>query len=226
MINVQEELLDSSGETLEMLERILTSAQHQLESLGVDGMTVRSIAKEAGVSTTTLYNRFGGKDNIVSLVVSRNFYTHIDIQWNESNKRLKPLNQIFRLIELEKQAVLSKPKLAFALAEMYFKQSNERQLPDLTSKMLRERILPILEQMAEQKEIAGWVDLPVLANDLVDRVLSTTVMFSKGEIEESALGDYLSRAVLSALIGYTEGTLFNDVKRNLKRLTKKLKSQF
>ena len=225
MINPQEELLESSGETLEMLERILNSAQHQLESLGVDGTTVRSIAKDAGVSTTTLYNRFGGKDNIVSLVVSRNFYADIDTRWNESNKRLKPLNQVFRLIELETQAVLSKPRLAFALAEMYFKQSNERQLADLTAEMLRERILPILERMAERKEIAGWVDLALLANDLVDRVLSTTVMFSRGEIEVPVLSDQMIRTVLSVLIGFTEGQLFDEVKRNLKRLTKKLKHQ-
>ncbi len=78
-------------------------------------------------------------------------------------------------MKLEQQAMLDKPKLSFALADMYFKQSDDRQLSNLLFSMMHDRILPILEQMEELGQLQSWVNLNLLAGDIADRFLSSVV---------------------------------------------------
>ena len=210
-----------SNNELDIQERILSTARIQLETLGVDGTTIRSIAKESNVSPTTLYNRFGGKDNIISMVVIKNFDSQVDTKFNIKNNRIKPINKLLTLVELEQQAMLEKPKLAFALAEMYFKQNNDRQLPNLLLKMLRERILPILEQMQEENSIQGWVKLNVLSDDIADRILSNVVKYGRKEILADELKHHMNRSILSTLAGFATNSQSNVIQSKLKSATTK-----
>ena len=203
----------------DLAERVLDAALRQLDSRGVEGMTIRSLAKEANVSPTTLFNRFGGKDNIIALVVIRNFESQIDVFLDSKNSRKKPITKLLDLIKLEQQAMLDKPKLAFALADMYFKQSNDRQLPDLLFSMMHDRILPILEQMEELGQLQSWVNLNLLAGDIADRFLSSVVKFSRDEIALEELDSQISRAVLSVLSGFATAAMQSDIQGRLKSAT-------
>ena len=47
-------------------QRILEAARELIVSEGTQAVTMRRLAKEAGLSVTTLYNLIGGRDRIVS----------------------------------------------------------------------------------------------------------------------------------------------------------------
>lgn len=49
----------------ETSEALLTAAHRLLDEVGPEGLTVRRIATEAGMSTMNVYSRFGGKDGVV-----------------------------------------------------------------------------------------------------------------------------------------------------------------
>ena len=59
---------ERSGRTRAVdVERVLLEAAHRLlEREGVDALTVRRVATEAGVAPMGLYHRFGGKDGLIS----------------------------------------------------------------------------------------------------------------------------------------------------------------
>ena len=50
---------------------ILAAAHRLLEREGVDALTVRRVASEAGVAPMGLYHRFGGKEGLYAVVVAR-----------------------------------------------------------------------------------------------------------------------------------------------------------
>lgn len=51
-------------------QKILEAARELIVSEGTQAVTMRRLAKEAGLSVTTLYNLIGGRDRIVSTLVS------------------------------------------------------------------------------------------------------------------------------------------------------------
>jgi AcrR family transcriptional regulator len=56
------------------VEAVLLEAAHRiLESEGVDALTVRRVAIEAGVAPMGIYHRFGGKDGLISALFNDGF---------------------------------------------------------------------------------------------------------------------------------------------------------
>lgn len=50
-------------------QRILAASLEVIQKVGVDGLSMRKIAEEAGLAVTTLYNLFGSRDDIVHALV-------------------------------------------------------------------------------------------------------------------------------------------------------------
>ncbi len=56
------------------VEAVLLEAAHRiLESEGVDALTVRRVATEAGVAPMGIYHRFGGKDGLIGALFNDGF---------------------------------------------------------------------------------------------------------------------------------------------------------
>ena len=58
-----------SPRQLERQSNILATVRAMLEEVGYEGMTIRRLAKRAGVAQGTLYNLYGGKDALVLAAV-------------------------------------------------------------------------------------------------------------------------------------------------------------
>jgi AcrR family transcriptional regulator len=54
-------------------QALLAAAERLLEAEGVDALSVRRIAAEAGVAPMGVYNRFGGKDGVLNALLVRGF---------------------------------------------------------------------------------------------------------------------------------------------------------
>jgi AcrR family transcriptional regulator len=57
----------------ERKQRILEVGRRQIAENGFDGVTMRELAEESLVSVPTLYNLFGGKNELLSAVVESYF---------------------------------------------------------------------------------------------------------------------------------------------------------
>ncbi|MCE7010151.1 TetR/AcrR family transcriptional regulator [Kibdelosporangium philippinense] len=52
----------------ESLQKVLTAAEHVLNTGGIDEFTIASVAEHAGVSVGAIYRRFTGKEQLISAV--------------------------------------------------------------------------------------------------------------------------------------------------------------
>lgn len=211
----------SSNES-DRLQRIISAARNQLETLGIEGMTMRSLAAESLVSPATLYNRFGSKDNIISLVIIDNFENYIDSRRSVSNKAISPLDSLLTLIKLERESIRSKPTLSKALVSMYFKQNNERELSNHLLAMMRERVVPILNEMKEKKLILAWVDNDFLGNEISDRYLAVVLKWCQNEFRDKELFDHICFSVLSSLAAFSLGAQLKEVRGLLQKITARI----
>lgn len=57
----------------ETSEALLDAAEHQLRSGGLDGVSLRSISEEAGVSVRAIYSLFDGKNGMIDALAIRAF---------------------------------------------------------------------------------------------------------------------------------------------------------
>lgn len=56
---------------VETVEKLLTVGEAELEEMGPQGLTIRSVAEKAGVSSATAYNYFASKDHLFAEVFWR-----------------------------------------------------------------------------------------------------------------------------------------------------------
>jgi AcrR family transcriptional regulator len=57
-----------SGRNPEMVDRLLEAAVSEVAATGYDGLTVRNVARAAGVSPATAYTYFGSKEHLLAAV--------------------------------------------------------------------------------------------------------------------------------------------------------------
>lgn len=67
------ELKPGQGRTLDQL---LAAAREELEEVGPDGLTVRTVAARAGVSPATAYNYFASRDHLYAELFWRHLHDH------------------------------------------------------------------------------------------------------------------------------------------------------
>ena len=206
----------------ELDDRVITIARKHLEAYGVEGMTVRALASEANISPTTLYNRYGGKDNLVSLVLQQEFLLRVDMQLSKKRKNSKPLDLIQELLDVQAKAVLDQPLLAFSLVDMHFKQKNCRNIPELNFNAIRDRFVPFLESLQKDGQISKWVNLNMLAGDIIERYFGAILRLSRNEINSQNFLDSTSYICLSALAAFAEPPLDAEIRPKLKKIVRKL----
>lgn len=204
------------------LQRIISAARHQIEAVGLENMTMRSLAIQSRVSPTTLYNRFGTKDNIVALVVIENYETFAGSQNLVGSRTAKPLDNLLALLQIMRNSLKTKRSLSKALVSMYFKHDNDRELPNHLLEIHSTRFLAILKEMQEKKHIHAWVNTDVLSKEMSDHYLSVLMKWSQNEISEKELFDRICFSALLAVAGVSTGTQLKEVLVLLRKITTRI----
>jgi len=181
------------------LDRILDAASRRLERDGLEGLTMRNLAQDSGVSPVTLYNRFGSKDNIVSLVVMNSFDRNIDFNQRSVAQSESPFDHLLTLIALLEHELRDKRAFSQALMALYFKHDNDRELPELMYQMLCKRVLTSVGDLRLVNGLVDWTPLEKLATELSDRILGTAIKWAQKAITDKDLLPSMQFSVLSAL---------------------------
>ena len=185
------------------MSRILSTAQQLLGEVGVEQMTMRALAVASGVSAATLYNRFGTKDGVVTLAVLDHYEREIR-RVIRSNAHLgTPVAQLVASIRVIVADCLRRPGFAAALMSAYFKIGNEREMPTRLYETQMQSWLPLLQAMHEQGSLQSWASIPLLAEELSDRMFGVVMKWVQGMIPDAAFAD---RAVITVLLPLAAGS--------------------
>lgn len=175
-------------------EAILAATRDLISKSGYEGTTVRGVAEQAGVAKGTLYNIYGGKDELI-------FSAVLDVRDDIEDRivELEPepgLDSILKTNQAVMEEIVRTPTYAQAISRALFGAHSAKMLvPSLIAnpiKMTRKA----LEKAQSRDEIEADVDCEMLARQLEMQRWGLIMASSLNQLS----GDDLEREVAHATV--------------------------
>jgi AcrR family transcriptional regulator len=145
-------------------ENILAAARKLLAEHGVEGVTMRELARESGVTPKTLYHLFESKEKLLLTAVEERF-RYLYQMINEAQID-RGIDRLFYIIDTA--AETTRKNLAYAKALVpILTSASESPITEIRKAAYRRAVL----QIAEEGEFLDWVDV-----NLMNRVIYQQVM--------------------------------------------------
>ncbi len=178
---------------------ILETVRAMLDEMGYDGMTIRALAKRAGVAQGTLYNIYGGKDGLVLAAVD-DLMTKLT-GGAEREQSTQGVDGIFALSRIVGAQIEATPRYADAMTRILFHVGPNDPLADV----LFARTLPFVRTQLEIAQRDGDVrpdiDTNLVARHLVGQQWGVVLLWMMGMIPLSENGKERQRSEIMTLLG-------------------------
>lgn len=147
----------------EQRARVLAGTRELLAEQGYDGLQMRVLAERCGVSTMTLYNRFGNKDDLI-LVALQELLGSLAAETNASGKR--GIEELLDLASRTADQILATPQYAQAMASMLFNAQPDSPICQTLLVAVIDESRNFIEQMLKLGELNNSVDTELLVRNL------------------------------------------------------------
>ena len=205
-----------SARQIQRQSDILASARAMLNDVGYAGMTVRALADRAGVAPATLYNLYGGKDELIVAAV--------DDLLNELGARAaqagssEGIDAILAVAELAGAQTQAMPRYAEAITRALFKLESDDPLVDVLFARGHRYVSAQLAIAQEKGEILPEVDTDLVALHLTGQGWSTIMLWMMGKLALEDLVVERQRNQILTLLGITRGDANKRLRARLKEL--------
>ncbi|MBX3160834.1 MAG: TetR/AcrR family transcriptional regulator [Deltaproteobacteria bacterium] len=202
--------------------RILATARELVAKHGYDGLTMRELASAARVSVPTLYNLFGGKDQIL--------IAELEAQAARIAARMPPLERSLSFMargELGFEAGMQ----AIAEAPEFFRAVLRMALTSPESSVMRRRaeegfIAIMAGNLAAAKaagQLAEWAEPDLVARHMFAHHMAVFLSWSVGELDLATFRLAALSGICHLLIGVARGPFAADVEARLRELIRAAK---
>lgn len=198
---------------LERHKRVLECTRTLLAEVGYEGLQMRLVAEQSGVSPMTIYNRFGTKDDLI-LIALRELLAELGQQARRSGK--KGIDFIVKDAQTIATQILQTPKYAKAMGLMLFNGQSDS---PIVRTLLLDRISLAkgqVEEMQAMGQLNESINTSLLARNLGVCGWSTILLWMKGEVSDASFKKEYTRAPLFVLVGAMKPTTRRRFARDLK----------
>ncbi|MBW2315953.1 MAG: TetR/AcrR family transcriptional regulator [Deltaproteobacteria bacterium] len=195
----------------ERKRRILEVARGLIGDRGYEGVTMRDLAEASLVSVPTLYNLFGGKNELLLQAVLSHFGTLIG-----SAERPGPgvgLDRVLSLVETIGRETPQHATYARALMSFFGGASDRGNLHDFVSNALSSELIAALEEMQEKRQLLAWADPRALGERLASQLTITTFEWSYDRLSDEGFLDAMLYGTGVMLLGFARGKAAVEVER-------------
>lgn len=135
------------------MQRLVDAAGTELRSAGYDGLSVRGVARRAGVAPATAYAYFGSKDHLVAEVFWRRLG---DLPPVTVDRRRSPTARVAAALDGIGRLVASEPELAAAATvAMLARDPDVEPLRDRVGALVQRRLADALGDDARPEVVAA-----------------------------------------------------------------------
>lgn len=187
----------------ERKQRILEVGRRLIAAHGFDGVTMRELAEQSLVSVPTLYNLFGGKNELLSAVVESYFAKLMGSALRRpTGEGLPRIFAVCRLlsVHLPQNAEYARSLMTFSLGS-----SGSSPVLEFVASELAHEFGLALEQMQGRRQLVAWVDGEALAERLASLVLMVTFEWGNRQLSDEALEAAMLFGAASMLLGFGRG---------------------
>jgi AcrR family transcriptional regulator len=187
----------------ERKQRILEVARGLIADRGYDGVTMRDLADQSLVSVPTLYNLFGGKQELL-LAAIESYFLEL-LRNTERSQRDEGLPQLISLAETIAREMLQRAAYARSLMRFFGGPSDTRGLHEFVAQELTNEVVLALDQMKSKRQLASWVEPRVLGERLSSHFIIISFEWASGYLSDSAMRAAILYSLGIALLGLTRG---------------------
>lgn len=175
--------------------RILATVRAEITAAGYDALTMAQLAQASEVSTKTLYNLYGSKDELLLSAVA-------DLLGNLEQQpqvlAAEPgLPSLLAFTDVVCDQVVAMPRYAEVMARSLFQADRDHRLVDVLLRNTQRVTLQALQAARESDQLAGNPDLQVLANLLAAHQWGMVLLWSKNLVP---LAEFKFQALQSQLL--------------------------
>ena len=164
----------------ERRERILESARALIAARGFEGLTMRELAQEAGVTVPTIYNLVGSKDEVL--------FSTVQEQTDRWFHGIEPAaGDVLAVVDANVEELLSNPPYYRSLVRLLMTSDAAGASRENVGRTLDALIRRALGELAESGELESWIDLRALQRQIQTRLWITSIGWANGEIADDQL---------------------------------------
>jgi AcrR family transcriptional regulator len=199
----------------ERRQRILDVARFLMADRGYDGVTMRELAEKSLVSVPTLYNLFGGKNELLFAAVESYF---LDLMRNAERAGTEEgLSRIISLAEVLGRETPRHAAYSRSLMGFFGGPSDTRGLHEFVAGGLTNELVGALEQMQSKRQLAAWVDPRALGERLASHFIITTFEWARQQLSDQGLRGALLYGSGAMLLGLARGKATAELERLLRK---------
>jgi AcrR family transcriptional regulator len=196
-----------------------------LQEVGAEKLTMRKVAAASGVSPTTLYNRFGTKDSLISVALVEHFDSRIASHFEQRQYRsAAPLKQLQAMLTLMAENTIEHPSFTETLTSLHYKSDNESTMTHALFSRISQELQIIVEQLQEDGELVSWASPQLIATELADKLFSVHAKYSQGQFSDELLIEHSCFSCFLVIRGVAVESLHKKVDPMLKKSSRKILS--
>jgi len=179
-------------------QRILAATREALAERGYEGLTIRELAQRSGVSVPTLYNQFGGKDDLIRAAVEEHFRGILaEIEPHGAHSGLDRIQQ---LVARAIGGITNQPRYHRALLGAFARTPETAPLHTNLAVELVSYLRQALQLMSAEGQLAAWIVPEHLATQLATACIGAAMAWAArgvGDSEVRAFAEYSVGLLLS-----------------------------
>jgi AcrR family transcriptional regulator len=183
---------------------ILAAVRQLLVAQGYEGVTVRELARVCRVSVPTLYNQFGGKDQLLAAAIEDHFrVAHASAEFASA---MPGRERLLAVIDRSAQQLLDMPAYHQRLIAAFSSLGSTSHVQMRVAGAFVDLLAGELSVMQARRQLAAWVVPVHLAGQLVSACIGTAVQWSTGFIGTAQLQAAMRYAMGMVLLGALRGS--------------------
>jgi len=187
----------------ERKQRILDVARRLIAEKGYDGVTMRELADLSLVSVPTLYNLFGGKNELLFAAVESYFAELL----GESTLRNagEGLARILFLARMLGKQTPRHAQHARSLMGFFGNISDAGGIHELVAHQLTAQLRSSLDEMQRTRQLVGWAETEPLAERLASQLSITMFEWARQQLTDDGLLGAMLYGTALTLLGLARG---------------------
>ncbi len=182
---------------------ILAAVRQLVVEQGYEAVTIRELARMCRVSVPTLYNQFGGKDQLLAAAIEDHFRGNHDTL---AFQRARPGSErLLAVIDQSARQLLEASIYHQRLIAAFSSLGSTTHVQMRVAAAFVDVLVNELVTMQGKRQLAPWVAPVHLAGQLVSACIGTAVQWSAGVINDAQLQPGMRYAMGLVLLGALRG---------------------
>lgn len=188
---------------------ILATAREMIAESGYEAITVRDLAQRCRVSVPTLYNQFGGKDEVLAAAIQEHF---VGMLGEASSQDGDPgFSKLINVLDQCSDQFLTLSAYHQRLLEAFASLDATASVQQRIAVEFARVIAAQLRHLQSKRQLADWADIHLLAGQVTNAVIGTAIVWSTGLIPDAVLGPAIRYAAGLVVLGAARGRTREDL---------------